>query len=213
MANKKQTQEEKSKEIGEVQQVVKDVKEKLETIKELKKEEKKITHKLDLLLELSKMLEGNRFVEYVAINQLKYIAKEASKWLKEITRSRYALELDSSGNFIMRDDFNGGIRRATNTLSGGETFLTSLSLALALSSHIQLKGSAPLEFFFLDEGFGTLDSDLLEIVMNALERLHSEKLSVGIISHVEELKSRVPIKLIVSPPEFGGEGTAVRIVL
>ncbi|QUH18779.1 AAA family ATPase [Alkaliphilus sp. B6464] len=213
LANKKQTQEEKSKEIGEVQQVVKDVKEKLETIKELKKEEKKITHKLDLLLELSKMLEGNRFVEYVAINQLKYIAKEASKWLKEITRSRYALELDSSGNFIMRDDFNGGIRRATNTLSGGETFLTSLSLALALSSHIQLKGSAPLEFFFLDEGFGTLDSDLLEVVMNALERLHSEKLSVGIISHVEELKSRVPIKLIVSPPEFGGEGTAVRIVL
>ena len=213
LANKKQTQEEKSKEIGEVQQVVRDVKEKLETIKELKKEEKKITYKLDLLLELSKMLEGNRFVEYVATNQLKYIAKEASKWLKEITRSRYALELDSSGNFIMRDDFNGGIRRATNTLSGGETFLTSLSLALALSSHIQLKGSAPLEFFFLDEGFGTLDSDLLEIVMNALERLHSDKLSVGIISHVEELKSRVPIKLIVSPPEFGGEGTAVRIVL
>jgi len=48
--------------------------------------------------------------------------------------------------------------------------------------------------------------------MNALERLHSEKLSVGIISHVEELKNRVPIKLIVSPPEFGGEGTVVRIV-
>lgn len=212
LADKKQAQEEKSKEIGEVQQIVKDVKEKLENIKELKKEEKRVTHKLDLLLELSKMLEGNRFVEYVAINQLKYIAKEASKWLKEITRGRYALELDSSGNFIMRDDFNGGIRRATNTLSGGETFLTSLSLALALSSHIQLKGSAPLEFFFLDEGFGTLDSELLEVVMTALERLHSEKLSVGIISHVEELKSRVPIKLIVSPPDFGGEGTVVRIV-
>lgn len=204
--------EKRTKEIGEVQQIVKYVKEKLENVKELKKEEKKITHKLDLLSELSKMLEGNRFVEYVAINQLKYIAKEASKWLKEITRGRYALELDSSGNFIMRDDFNGGIRRATNTLSGGETFLTSLSLALALSSHIQLKGSAPLEFFFLDEGFGTLDSDLLEVVMSALERLHSEKLSVGIISHVEELKNRVPIKLVVSPAEFGGEGTVVKIV-
>ena len=212
LTDKKQIQEDKVKEVGEMQQIVKDVKGKLENIKELKKEEKKITHKLDLLLELSKMLEGNRFVEYVAINQLKYIAKEASKWLKDITRGRYALELDSSGNFIMRDDFNGGIRRATNTLSGGETFLTSLALALALSSHIQLKGSAPLEFFFLDEGFGTLDSDLLEIVMTALERLHSEKLSVGIISHVEELKNRVPIKLIVSPPEFGGDGTVVRIV-
>ena len=67
-------------------------------------------------------------------------------------------------------------------------------------------------FFFLDEGFGTLDSDLLEIVMTALERLHSEKLSVGIISHVEELKNRVPIKLMVFPPEFGGEGTRVKII-
>lgn len=212
LRDKKQIQVEKVKEIGETEQVLKDIKMKLENIKELKKEEQKITHKLDLLLELSKMLEGNRFVEYVAINQLKYIAKEASRWLKDITRGRYALELDSSGNFVMRDDFNGGIRRATNTLSGGETFLTSLSLALALSSHIQLKGSTPLEFFFLDEGFGTLDGDLLEIVMTALERLHSEKLSVGIISHVEELKNRVPIKLLVSPPEFGGVGTIVKIV-
>ncbi|ABR50248.1 SMC domain protein [Alkaliphilus metalliredigens QYMF] len=212
LTEKKQVQEKMSKEIGESQQIVKDVKVKLENIKELKKKEKKITHKLDILLELSKMLEGNKFVEYVAINQLKYIAREASKWLKEITRGRYALELDSSGNFVMRDDFNGGIRRATNTLSGGETFLTSLALALALSSHIQLKGSVPLEFFFLDEGFGTLDSELLEIVMNALERLHSEKLSVGIISHVEELKNRVPIKLMVSPPIYGGEGTTIKII-
>ncbi len=212
LVEKKKIQDKKFKAIGETQQIAKDIEIKLENIKDLKKDEKKITHKLDLLLELSKMLEGNRFVEYVAINQLKYIAKEASKWLKEITRGRYALELDSSGNFIIRDDFNGGIRRATNTLSGGETFLTSLALALALSSHIQLKGSAPLEFFFLDEGFGTLDNDLLEIVMNALERLHSEKLSVGIISHVEELKDRVPIKLIVSPPELGGVGTLVKMV-
>lgn len=212
LGEKKNIQEEKSKTIGESQQIVNNLETKLRIVKELRKEEKEISHMLDLLLELSKMLEGNKFVEYVAINQLKYIAREASKWLKEITLGRYALELDSNGNFIMRDDFNGGIRRATNTLSGGESFLTSLALALALSSHIQLKGSAPLEFFFLDEGFGTLDNDLLEVVMNALERLHSEKLSVGIISHVEELKNRVPIKLIVSPPQFGGEGSLVKIV-
>lgn len=212
LTENKNIQEEKSKIIGETQQIVNDIKAKLDIVKKLKKEEKETTYKLGLLSELSGILEGNRFVEYVAINQLKYIAKEASKWLKEITRSRYALELDSSGNFIMRDDFNGGIRRATNTLSGGETFLTSLSLALALSSHIQLKGGAPLEFFFLDEGFGTLDNDLLEIIMNALERLHSQKLSVGIISHVEELKDRVPIKLIVSPPELGGAGTVVKMI-
>jgi len=98
----------------------------------------------------------------------------------------------------MRDNFNGGERRSVDTLSGGETFLTSLALALALSSQIQLKGKAPLQFFFLDEGFGSLDTELLEIVMESLERLHSNELSVGIISHVEELKNRVPIKLVVS---------------
>ena len=86
-----------------------------------------------------------------------------------------------------------------------------MSLALALSSHIQLKGNAPLEFFFLDEGFGTLSGEFLDVAMNALERLYSEKLSVGIISHVEELKDRVPIRLIVSPPKFGGEGSLIKI--
>ena len=110
----------------------------------------------------------------------------------------------------MRDNFNGGERRSVDTLSGGETFLTSLSLALALSSQIQLKGSAPLEFFFLDEGFGSLDAELLDIVMESLERLHSDKLSVGIISHVEELKNRVPIKLLVTSSE-AGSGSKVKI--
>lgn len=127
-----------------------------------------------------------------------------------ITKGRYALEIDSTLNFVMRDNFNGGERRSIDTLSGGETFLTSLSLALALSSQIQLKGSAPLEFFFLDEGFGSLDSELLEIVIESLERLHSNNLSVGIISHVEELKNRVPVKLLVSSSE-AGIGSKVKI--
>ena len=182
----------------------------LDKVKDISKIYEEVNKKMDLLNELDKVTQGNKFVEYVATNQLKYIAIEASKRLKNITKGRYALELDTSGNFIMRDDFNGGVRRSVDTLSGGETFLTSLSLALALSSQIQLKGSAPLEFFFLDEGFGTLDSDLLEIVMQSLERLHSDKLSVGIISHVEELKNRVPVKLIVTLSE-GGYGSKVKI--
>ena len=202
---------EKAMEIGAKVQKLKDLEKNLEVVKELNKKKKGIVHKLDLLEDLDKLVQGNRFVEYVATSQLKYIAIEASKRLKEITKGRYALELDSTGNFVMRDDFNGGMRRATDTLSGGETFLTSLALALALSSQIQLKGSAPLEFFFLDEGFGTLDSELLEIVISSLERLHSDKLCVGIISHVEELKNRVPVKLIVTPAKQGGAGSIVEI--
>ncbi|MBX4269020.1 AAA family ATPase [Clostridium estertheticum] len=203
--------EEKTKAIGAQFRALADMERKIQEIKTLLTKKKSVEHKLGLLRELDTLIQGNKFVEYVAMKQLKYISMEASKRLKEITRGRYALELDANGAFVMRDDFNGGIRRETNTLSGGETFLTSLCLALALSSQIQLKGSAPLEFFFLDEGFGTLDTDLLDVVMNSLEKLHSSTLSVGIISHVEELRNRVPIKLIVTPAEQGQGGSKVKL--
>ncbi|MGL4797744.1 MAG: AAA family ATPase [Paraclostridium sp.] len=195
---------------GAKQLHINNLKEALDKIASITTEFKKVQHKVDLLDDLDKVIQGNRLVEYVATSQLKYIAIEASKRLKDITKGRYALEIDSTLNFVMRDDFNGGIRRSVDTLSGGETFLTSLSLALALSSQIQLKGSAPLEFFFLDEGFGSLDTELLDTVMSSLERLHSDRLSVGIITHVEELKNRVPVKLVVKPSE-AGTGSKVKI--
>lgn len=198
------------KEIGSKENELKNIEKSLLSIKELTKEVKKIEHELSLLDEINKLIIGNKFVEYVATNQLKYIALEASKRLSVITRGRYALEIDENLNFIMRDNMNGGQRRSVDSLSGGETFLTSLSLALALSSQIQLKGSSPLEFFFLDEGFGSLDTELLDVVMESLENLHSEKLSIGIISHVEELKNRVPVKLLVTPCDVG-KGSRVKI--
>lgn len=198
------------KEIGSKENELKNIEKSLLSIKELTKEIKNVDHELSLLDEINKLIMGNKFVEYVATNQLKYIALEASKRLGSITRGRYALEIDENLNFIMRDNMNGGQRRSVDSLSGGETFLTSLSLALALSSQIQLKGSSPLEFFFLDEGFGSLDTELLEVVMGSLENLHNDQLSIGIISHVEELKNRVPVKLLVSPCDVG-KGSRVKI--
>jgi exonuclease SbcC len=67
-----------------------------------------------------------------------------------------------------------------NSLSGGEVFMTSLALALALSSKIQLRGKYPLGFFFLDEGFGSLDQEKLDKVMSALEKLHDKHRMVGV---------------------------------
>ena len=198
------------KDIGSKENELKNIEKSLLSIKELTKEIKNVDHELSLLDEINKLIMGNKFVEYVATNQLKYIALEASKRLGAITRGRYALEIDENLNFIMRDNMNGGQRRSVDSLSGGETFLTSLSLALALSSQIQLKGSSPLEFFFLDEGFGSLDTELLEVVMESLENLHNDQLSIGIISHVEELKNRVPVKLLVSPCDVG-KGSRVKI--
>ena len=182
----------------------------LEKKKKIKLEYDEVSNDYRLLDEIDRIIQGNKFVEYVATNHLKYIALEASKRLSTITNGRYALEINDALEFVMRDNFNGGERRGVDTLSGGETFLTSLSLALALSSQIQMKGNAPLEFFFLDEGFGSLDVELLDTVMESLEKLHSSNLSIGIISHVEELKNRVPVKLVVTAGEIG-EGSKVKI--
>ena len=182
----------------------------LEKKKTIKSEYDEVSNDYRLLDEIDRIIQGNKFVEYVATNHLKYIALEASKRLSTITNGRYALEINDALEFVMRDNFNGGERRGVDTLSGGETFLTSLSLALALSSQIQMKGNAPLEFFFLDEGFGSLDVELLDTVMESLEKLHSSNLSIGIISHVEELKNRVPVKLVVTAGEIG-EGSKVKI--
>lgn len=182
---------------------------KLKEQKDLLKEKKLLEHRIALLKDLEKLFKGKRFVEFVALNQLKYISIEASRRLKEITLGTYGLEVDCNGKFVIRDYKNGGAMRDSSTLSGGETFLASLSLALALSAQIQLKGTAPLELFFLDEGFGTLDDNLLDTVMDSLERIYNDRLKVGIISHVESIKNRVPVKLIVSPAECGGGGSKV----
>lgn len=181
--------------------IIKDTEERLALVKSLDKELKGYTSKMNDIKDLERLLKGNRFVEYLSQIYLKNIVIDASQRLDWITSGRYAIEINSDYVFVIRDNFNGGMRRSSDTLSGGETFLASLALALALSSQIQLKGSAPLEFFFLDEGFGSLDSDLLDTVMTSLEKLHNDNLSVGIISHVEELKSRVPMKLLVSLDE------------
>ncbi len=180
-----------------------------EKVKVLLSDKEAAVKNQDLLEDLAKLVEGEKFVEFIARRQLRYITFEASARLKEMTNTRYALELDGS-DFVIRDDFNGGARRSPRSLSGGETFMASLCLALALSSKIQMKNNAPLDFFFLDEGFGSLDNNALDVVMSCLERLQTERIRVGIISHVDELKSRVPLKLVVTPPNQEG-GTRVII--
>lgn len=179
--------------------------------KEIEAELKSWQTQIDRLDKLQSVCKGNTFVEFLAEEQLESVARDASARLGALTRQRYAILVDSEGGFVMRDDANGGVKRPVSSLSGGETFLTSLSLALALSAQIQLRGQYPLQFFFLDEGFGTLDQGLLDTVVTALEKLQSDNLSVGVISHVQELRARLPKKLIVHPSEPGGKGTRVTL--
>ena len=185
--------------------------EKLKEKETLEQQQKEALHRRGLIRQLEQLFKGNAFIEYVSESRLRYIAREASVILDTISNGSYALEINDNSEFIIRDNKNGGILRPCDTLSGGETFITSLSLALALSSSIQLNGAAPLELFFLDEGFGNLDDALLDVVMTSLERLQSTRRCIGIITHVEAIQERVPVKLIVTPSDISQNGSSIRM--
>ena len=145
--------------------------------------------------QLKSLVRGSQFMEFIASEYLQEICVAASRTLNSLTGGRYFLRYDKE--FKAGDNLNGGTLRAVKTLSGGETFLVSLSLALALSNAIFARSMRPIEFFFLDEGFGTLDAELVDTVMDVLGRL-SKNFSIGLISHVEELKHRIENKIVVS---------------
>lgn len=163
---------------------------------EILKEFSRIENERNLLARLKEATKNNKFMEFIANEYLYDISRLASNTLLKLKDGRYFLTYKDN-NFFVGDNFDCGSLRGVNTLSGGETFLVSLSLALALSQTICAKSLRNIEFFFLDEGFGTLDSSLVDTVMNALEKLKSSDFTIGIISHVEELKYRIDSKITV----------------
>ena len=179
----------------------------LEKRKELTAECREKEIQLERLTRLQKLCAGKKLIKYLSQEYLTDMAYEASQLLEVLTNHRYSLEVVGKDgfkeNFIMADAYNGGQLRPVKSLSGGETFLVSLALALALSNKIQLKGKYSLDFFFLDEGFGTLDEEKLEVVLSVLEKLPIGNKMVGIITHVPELKTRLPRFLTVSPAAQG----------
>lgn len=187
------------------------IKENFERWIKLQEELQAVSKIKDMLEQIQKLLKGSGFIEFISEERMRYIAREATETLGQLTKFRYSIELDSENGFVIRDNANGGVLRSVASLSGGETFLTSLALALALSAQLQLKGQSPLEFFFLDEGFGTLDNTLLDTVIDSLERLSSSNRVIGLISHVPEMKNRIPRRLIVEAPDRIGNGSRVNI--
>jgi exonuclease SbcC len=116
---------------------------------------------------------------------------------------------DTAGAFAVSDAAHGGVVRPPSTLSGGEAFLVSLSLALSLSERIQLAGRTRFDFFFLDEGFGSLDAATLEVALSALEQLRGPNRLIGMISHVPAIEDRMPRRLEVSTERRGGATVVV----
>ncbi|MGE3799729.1 MAG: SbcC/MukB-like Walker B domain-containing protein [Candidatus Kapaibacterium sp.] len=195
---------------GEVKKMLETCRTKNAEWKEAQRESERVEREQAAITQLSNHLRGNAFINYLADEQLRHICRTASTQLHQLTNGRLEVDVRGSEGFIVRDFGNGGIERPTSSLSGGETFLVSLSLALALSESLQLRGT-PLEFFFLDEGFGTLDAELLDTVMDALDRLRANShRAIGVISHVESLQERIPRKLMVTPAT-AERGSDVRI--
>ncbi len=134
-----------------------------------------------------------KFAQGLTLNNLVYLANEQLNKLD----GRYQLQCQQSETLSLQvlDTWQGDSVRDTKTLSGGESFLVSLALALALSDLVSSKTS--IDSLFLDEGFGTLDNDTLEIALDALDNLNATGKMIGIISHVEALKERIAVQVKV----------------
>jgi exonuclease SbcC len=145
-------------------------------------------------------LNASNFQQYLLGSAYRILTREGSRHLSHLSGGRYDFVYEDD-EFAVADHANAGETRSVKTLSGGESFLASLSLALALAGSItQLsgdRGAVNLESLFLDEGFSTLDSEALSKVADALEALHGGHRMVGIITHVQALAEQMPARIEV----------------
>lgn len=154
---------------------------------------------------------------YVLAARLDEVLVAASGRLREMSSGRYEfVHTDAAGvrgrrgglGIEVRDEYTGALR-ATTTLSGGETFFASLALALGLADVVSAEsGGRVLDTIFIDEGFGTLDPEALDLVMGVLDDLRTGGRVVGVVSHVDELRARIPAQLHVLR---GEHGSSVRV--
>jgi exonuclease SbcC len=158
-----------------------------------------------IVSELAENLRNSQFPAYALQENFHALASGASKRLEELSNGRYRFSF-VDGEFHVQDMDNAGELRSTNTLSGGETFLASLALALQLSEQVQgACGTVPLDCLFIDEGFGSLDPEALETTTSALEGLPIGNRLVGIITHIRALTERLPARVHVDRNPEGSQ--------
>ena len=161
---------------------------------------------------LGQHLRATGFEAWLLDDILAGLVRAATGVLIDLSSGAYSLTMDASGGFGVVDHRNASAVRSARTLSGGETFLASLALALALADRLAeyaTEGAAKLEAIFLDEGFGTLDAETLDTVAAAIENLAASGRVVGLVTHVRELAERVPVRFEV---ERGPTTSVVRRV-
>ena len=150
--------------------------------------------------DLGNHLGAKKFGAWMQNQILTWLVEGATARLHELSSGQYSLDLSDRNDFLVIDHRNADEPRLAKTLSGGETFLASLALALSLAeqvANLAASGSAKLEALFLDEGFGTLDSETLDVVAATIEQLGTERM-VGLVTHVPELADRIPVQYRVT---------------
>jgi exonuclease SbcC len=183
---------------------LKRIREELAQRKALEAQQEAQRRRLENLKVLERLFVGSGFVKYVSTKYLQELVARADIRFRQLTRNALSLELGTENEFLVRDMLNGGQTRSVKTLSGGQTFQASLCLALALADNVQQHSGSSHNFFFLDEGFGTLDKESLASVFDALKQLRQENRIVGVISHVEEMQQEIEVFLKVTQTEEKG---------
>ncbi len=185
---------------GKIQELLKQQQSKVFEKKSLfnqKKQQEKELKRWDKLNSLIGSSDGKKFRNIAQSITLSILIDKANESLRRFT-DRYLLNPDQSQSLGLEiiDTYQADTIRPVNTLSGGETFIVSLSLALGLSNLVSHQ--VKVDSLFLDEGFGTLDTDSLDVALTALNNIHSEGKTIGIISHIDILKERIPCQIRVN---------------
>ncbi|MFV0180154.1 SMC family ATPase [Empedobacter falsenii] len=196
----KETAEIVTKTKTEIERLTKSYAEKKDLLIELEKLQKRATN----LQTMRNLFNSAGFVQYVSSIYLKQLCDNANVRFHRMTKNQLSLQMNDNNDFEIIDYLNEGRSRSVKTLSGGQSFQVSLSLALALAESVQTNAKSDKNFFFIDEGFGTQDADAVNIVFETLMSLQKENRIVGIISHVDELKDRIPVALQITKDEEKG---------
>lgn len=190
---------------GQLEGALKKMKENLARKALLLKEKDRLKIRKDHLDDLARLFRSSGFVDYASSIYLQNLIQAANHRFHQMTHQQLHLELGEGNSFWVRDLLNGGHMRLLKTLSGGQKFQAALSLALALADHIHIRNESKHNFFFLDEGFGSLDKNALQTVFETLKSLRKENRIVGIISHVEELQQEIQTYLRIEESEEGSK--------
>ncbi len=169
---------------------VSELEERLERAKEFRQELEQAQGQHTLYVQLADDLTASKFLRYLLEQERAALADLGSERFELLSEGRYRFTTD--GTFQVIDQHNAGAERKADTLSGGETFLASLALALALAEKVTA-GGGRLDAFFLDEGFGSLDPEHMTLAMEGIERLVTDSPNrlVTVVSHVPEMRERI----------------------